>query len=128
MVVGVVVLASILHVEDVGHFRKDGVRQVDDHRLFVIVSSTASIASGEKERVKQSLCLVQVLGDSSVVVEAEDFGVWVKRQIFCVFNVAFSFAVRWREVGARWRELVVILEDPFVEVILEEDLDEDSVV
>ena len=61
-------------------------------------------------------------------METEDFRIWVEGQASRVLHIAFRIAVDWRVVCARWRELIVILEDPLIEVVFEKDLNEDSVV
>jgi hypothetical protein len=54
-------------------------------------------------------------------VEAKDLRIRIKRQSGSILDVRVGFSMSWCEVSARWRELVVIVENA-VGVVIQEEL------
>lgn len=121
-------LASVYHIEDVRDLSKDRVCQFDNRCLLVFSTATAALTASEHERVEQCARFVQVLRDRSIVVESEDLGIRIQRQALGVADIGISLAMCRCEVQTRGGERVVVREDPLIEVVLKQDLDQDSVI
>jgi hypothetical protein len=93
-----VFLLSGWYIESAGHLSEDSVGQLVDEVLTTAAASSSGARLGNEHGLESEVCLVLILGDGSVLVEAVDLWIGELWKSSDVINIALPVGVLWREV------------------------------
>jgi len=92
-------LLSGWDIESAGHLSKDSVGQLVDEVFTTTAASSSGAGLGNEDGLESEVCLVLVLGDGCVLVEA--INLWISKlwKSCDVINIALIIGMLWRVVN-----------------------------
>lgn len=93
-----ILLLSGWYIESAGHLSEDSVGQLVDEVVTTAAASSSSAGLGNEDGLESEVCLVLVLGDGSVLVEAIDLRIGKLWKSCDVINIALPVRMLRSEV------------------------------
>jgi len=91
-------LLSSWYIEGAGYLSKDSVGQLVDELVTTAAASSSSAGLGDEDGLESEVCLVLILGDGSILMEAIDLWIGELWKSCDVINIALPVCMLWSEV------------------------------